>query len=585
MLENISGLLVGFVIITFILLFLKKQWWQQHGKLVGISLGVLLVSVSLIGCSIIDKSINLDPVGEVELTTTEAHEVTIELEDWNEPATLYIGEVWQDANESELQSDVKTLDVTKADIANEAITFSNSLASNEVRKLITVTMDKADAEEFVEATINSVEASPVEEDTFEDYLQAPVDTKIYISYLNADTREQYVIAEQAMIELAEAEAEQAAKDKAAEKAEAEKKAIAAAKKAEEESKKLSGLKVHFIDVGQADAALIQYDGHAILIDSGDWNRNETVTYLQDQGIEKIDLMVGSHPHADHIGQMDKVIENFDVEEVWMSGGLATTQVFERVITAIDNNNIGYDEPRAGDTYQIGDLKIDILSPTSLTGNLNDDSIVMKLTYGEISFLFTGDAETPAESKMVSSGQDLSATILKAGHHGSDTSTTQSFLDKVKPKVAIISVAEKSKYDHPDKSVIDRINAGNINLLATKTHGNIVISTDGVDYEVSTGSSGSVTAGKSAEKPAKQAASKPKATKTETKEKAPAKDNCIDINEASEAALQDIKHIGPATAPKVIAARPFASVHELTTVSGIKEKKIADIISEGKACVK
>src|SRR5690625_1065439 len=162
------------------------------------------------------------------------------------------------------------------------------------------------------------------------------------------------------------------------------------------NKKLSGMKVHFIDVGQADAALIQFNDRAILIDSGDWNGNQTVNYLNELGVKRLDLIVGSHPHADHIGQIDKVINEVEVDEVWMSGGTTTSQVFQRVLTAIDQNDIGYDEPRAGDSFKIGDLKIHILSPTSITGNLNDDSIVMKLTYGEISFLFTGDAETPAE---------------------------------------------------------------------------------------------------------------------------------------------------------------------------------------------
>src|SRR5699024_1259281 len=180
-------------------------------------------------------------------------------------------------------------------------------------------------------------------------------------------------AEKAAQQKAEEEEEKAKEKAAKEKAdkEAEEKA---AKKKKKEQKKLSEMQVHFIDVGQADAALIQYDDKAILIDSGDWNGNETVTYLNQLGIQKLDLVVGSHPHADHIGQIDKVIDALPVDEVWMSGGETTSNVFGRVMTAIDEKGIGYDEPRAGDNYTIGNLKIDILSPNNLTGDLNDDSI-------------------------------------------------------------------------------------------------------------------------------------------------------------------------------------------------------------------
>src|SRR5699024_5573626 len=118
------------------------------------------------------------------------------------------------------------------------------------------------------------------------------------------------------------------------------------------SKKLSELKVHFIDVGQADAALVQFQNKAILIDAGNWNQNEVVSYLQRAGIKKLDIIIGSHEHADHIGQIDKVMNKFPVDEVWLPGNGATSQVFERVINAIDTKRIGYDEPRAGASYQI-----------------------------------------------------------------------------------------------------------------------------------------------------------------------------------------------------------------------------------------
>jgi len=356
---------------------------------------------------------------------------------------------------------------------------------------------------------------------------------------------------------------------------------------QEKTRGLDELKVHFIDVGQADAALIQFGKRTLLIDTGDWRGSEVVPYLEKMGVTSIDVVVGSHPHADHIGQLDKVIERFDVGEVWMSGGTANSQVFNRVISAIDAHNIGYDEPRAGDRFEIDDLRIDILSPNNLTGDLNNDSIVMKLTYGSVSFLFSGDAEREAERKMVSSGQDLRATVLKVGHHGSSTSTTSSFLDKVQPKIAIISVGQNNSYGHPSNEVINRLKNAGVELYVTMTHGTIVVTTKGDEVNVTTGRNGTVKATKIPSTSKKQKSNSSKQSSTPKKEShtTSASSNCVNINEASETELQKIKHIGPARASKVVEARPYDSVDDLTRVSGIAEKRLANIKAEGIACVK
>lgn len=412
----------------------------------------------------------------------------------------------------------------------------------------------------------------------------------------------------------------------AEKEEAEKKKVekelAEKKKTEEQqvNKSLSGMKVHFIDVGQADAALIQYSDKAILIDSGNWNGNQSVQYLHNQGIKKLDVVIGTHPHADHIGQIDKIIEQFDVDEVWLSGGVTNSNVFTRVLEAIDKHDIDYDEPRAGDHYQIGDLSIQVLSPTGLSGNLNNDSIVLKLTYGAISFLFTGDAEAAAESQMVNSGQNLQSTILKVGHHGSDTSSTPLFIDKVNPKAAIISVGTNSQYNHPNQSVVDRFKQKNIDLYATNTNGTIVVSTNGQTYDIHANKQGEVVAGDAALAVAKNQETKSKAKKnskqTSTKEEAKPKQetkpkqqsepkqetkpkqqakpkqekpkssgSCVNINTASESEVQAIKHIGEVRAKDLIANRPYHSVDDLTKIKGIAAGRLADIKAEGIACVK
>lgn len=257
---------------------------------------------------------------------------------------------------------------------------------------------------------------------------------------------------------------------------------------------LPQFEAHFIDVGQADAALLTFDEHNILIDAGDWRGNEVTPYLQELGVSELDLVVGSHPHADHIGQLDKVLEEFSVREVWMNGNSASSKIFERVYEGIDASGADYYEPRAGETFQIGDANIEVLHPNSLTGDLNNDSIVMRITYGEVSLLFTGDAETATESLLAGSNANLSSTILKVGHHGSDTSSTEPFVEKVNPEVAIMSVADNSQYNHPNKTVVDRYNSLGIDLYATKTHGTVLVTTDGAEYSVSTQRDGTVTPG-------------------------------------------------------------------------------------------
>lgn len=351
--------------------------------------------------------------------------------------------------------------------------------------------------------------------------------------------------------------------------------------------KLNTLKAHFIDVGQADAALIEYaDGdkqYHILIDSGDWNSNATVNYLNEIGVSHLDLVVGSHPHADHIGQMDNILNQFKVDEVWMSGDIATSQVFDRVIDAIDTNDVGYDEPRTGDSYDIGPLQIDIVSPDSVHGQLNDGSIVMKLTYGSTTFLFTGDAEKQAEQNMLHSGKSLSADILKVGHHGSNTSSTQGFIDKVDPEVAIMSVGKSNKYGHPDADVVSRYESKKIDLYATKDHGTIIVETDGNDYNVKTNKDGTVTP-ESTKANNNTEAKKESTSKKEEKPKSSQSKNCIDINSASNEQVQEIIHIGPERSADLLDLRPFDSIDDLTKIKGIGPARIDDIKSQGKACV-
>lgn len=369
-----------------------------------------------------------------------------------------------------------------------------------------------------------------------------------------------------------------------------------------QSKVLSMLKVHFIDVGQADSTLIEFsDGgedYTILIDGGNWNRTNVVDYLRNMSVSEIDLAIATHPDADHIGQLDKVINQFDVGEVWMSGNTNTSRTFQRLLQAIDQQNVDYYEPRTGEEFDIGPLQIDVLYPKTISENDNEESISLKLTYGDVSFIFTGDAARNDELKMLQSGFNLDADILHLGHHGSNTSTHPSFLKAVSPSVAIYSAGVNNSYGHPHGEVVNLIKNSGAKLYGTDVHGTIIISTDGKTYNITTKKSGTVTSGskgpadKKADNPPAQQKEptptptpEPKPEPKPDKKPAPAiNNNCININTASLQELQEIIHIGPARAEELINLRPFNSVDDLKRIKGIGPARLDDIKAQGRACV-
>ncbi len=248
---------------------------------------------------------------------------------------------------------------------------------------------------------------------------------------------------------------------------------------------LEEARVYFFDVGQADATLFLGPDFTVLIDAGDYRRNDVVPHLISVGVTEIDLLVGTHPHADHIGQFPQVLDSFTVGEVWMSGDLHTTRTFERAIDAILHSGAAYREPRAGEVFEFGTLFIEVLNPYQLTGDFHDGAISIRLTYGEMSFVFTGDAETHTEWAMIDRGYNLEAQVLQLGHHGSRTSSGSAFLDAVSPDIAIYSVGDGNQYGHPHDEVVERVAAMGIPLYGTDIHGTVVIFTDGVTYSVET----------------------------------------------------------------------------------------------------
>lgn len=251
------------------------------------------------------------------------------------------------------------------------------------------------------------------------------------------------------------------------------------------------LKVHFIDVGQADAILLQQGNAAMLIDGGNnGDRNKVKNYIEQEKITQLDYVIGTHAHEDHIGGLDYVINAFKVGKVYFPRQSANTKTFEDFAIAVKSKVGKLTAPKVGDTFKLGDAVCTILGPNSSDyGDANDYSIVIKVVYGGTSFLFTGDAEEKSESEMLSSGLDLSATVLKVGHHGSRTSTGQDFLTKVNPKYAVISVGDVNSYGHPTQDAMDRLKAKNIPVYRTDESGTVVAVSDGkkVSFDTKPGS--------------------------------------------------------------------------------------------------
>jgi len=247
------------------------------------------------------------------------------------------------------------------------------------------------------------------------------------------------------------------------------------------------LKVHFIDVGQADCILVQQGTSNMLIDAGNNADAQTIkSYLDSQGITTLDAIIGTHVHEDHIGSMDTVINSFPVGKVIFPKQTSTTNTFKDFVTAVKNKGLQLTAPTVGDTFNIGEATVTILAPNG-TGyeDANDYSIVVKVTYGNTSFLLTGDAEAVSESQMVSKGLDLSATVLKVGHHGSRTSTGDSFLNKVNPKFAVVSVGKENSYGHPTQEVMDRLQTRGIPVYRTDENGTVVATSNGTDVTFNT----------------------------------------------------------------------------------------------------
>lgn len=247
------------------------------------------------------------------------------------------------------------------------------------------------------------------------------------------------------------------------------------------------LKVHFIDVGQADSILIQQGNNAMLIDAGNNEDSETVkNYIANQGITKLDYVVGTHPHEDHIGGLDYVINNFQIGKIYMPKITSNTKTFEDVVTAIKNKGMQVTASVPGDSFKLGEADCKILAPNSASyEDLNNYSIVIKVTYKNNSFMFTGDAEAISETEILNKGFDVKADVLKVGHHGSSSSTSDEFLKKVNPKYAVISAGKDNDYGHPHKETMKRLKDSGITVYRTDEAGTIICTSDGNNISFNT----------------------------------------------------------------------------------------------------
>jgi len=243
------------------------------------------------------------------------------------------------------------------------------------------------------------------------------------------------------------------------------------------------IEIHFIDVGQGDAILIRGADAAVLIDGGE-RGSGVVAYIKRIGVQRLDVLVATHPHADHIGGLTDVLQALPVAEVITNGQPHTTLTYERFLDAIIAAGAEYREVTRGEQIQVEGLTFHVLHPTSPSGtNLNEQSVVLRLDHHRISVLLTGDIESNSEASLVTSGQKLQAQILKVPHHGSSSSNTQAFLQQVRPEIAIYFAGAGNRYGHPHAETISGLKAMGVEVYGTDVNGTVVVTTDGQTYQV------------------------------------------------------------------------------------------------------
>ncbi len=240
----------------------------------------------------------------------------------------------------------------------------------------------------------------------------------------------------------------------------------------------SNLEAHFIDVGQGDCELLICGGKTALIDCGERDYYEQVIkYIADLGIEKLDYVIVSHPHTDHMGGMSYILDRFEIGTVIMpklrEEVLPTTNSYTRLLKSIANKDIKVDYAKPGTSFPLGDTELQVLAPAGEYNDLNNSSAVIRAVHGENTFMFTGDIEKLAETDILNTGAELSSDVLKIAHHGSSSSSSEAFLEAVNPKYAVIEVGKGNDYGHPHKDTIKLLDKMKVNVYRTDKSGTIV----------------------------------------------------------------------------------------------------------------
>ena len=243
------------------------------------------------------------------------------------------------------------------------------------------------------------------------------------------------------------------------------------------------LKVYYLNVGQADSILLSDDGHYMLIDAGNDNDGyKLVKYFKSLGIDRFDYVIGTHGHEDHIGGMDKIINNFKIDHFYMPNVLVNTMNFEEILDSLKNNNIKFETPSIDQEFSFSNTKCKILYIGNEGEDLNSSSIINKCTYFNNSFMFTGDATNASERKTLD--KDVKSDVLKFGHHGSQYSSSNEFLQKVRPTYGILSVGKDNIYGFPKKVTMNKIRYYNIEVFRTDLNGTIIATSDGNNIKFS-----------------------------------------------------------------------------------------------------